>query len=172
MKIKSSNLIAVIIFTAITMAATGTTWAQLGNRGIPVRCYENPALSPLNPGETLDMWCIAADGTLFNSSTIVPTGYYFLVTDIVIIPLATADTTSAMDVTIAVFPSSPSIKDDIRMRNLGTATFGQHLTVPYLVVQAGYRLQATSASAAGKDALIRVSGLLVNSVNYLPIISR
>jgi hypothetical protein len=172
MKINISKQIALIFFTASAILSAGTTWAQLGNRGIPVSCFEYPDfLSPGGSGSILR--CYPANSAIaFGGNTNVPTGYYFIVTDVLITPTSIADTTSSFDITLEINPVTASIRENIRLRSIGTANFGEHFSVPYLVLSENEWLKASSASTAGKDVLVRVSGLLVNSVNYLPLISR
>ncbi|RME47120.1 MAG: hypothetical protein D6791_06630 [Chloroflexi bacterium] len=164
----TSGVIAMLL--ALAWAAAGPVRATLGNTGVPVRCSEAPGTS-IQPAESRFLTCVAADGTPFVDGQRVPNGRYLLVTDIMVIPDGGTDVNALTDVTLYDAYGTSGRAYSLRLRGTTTAAYGQHFTTPYMVLPAGHRLEASTAWFAEKWVFVRVSGLLVTNVNYLPLVS-
>lgn len=164
-------VVAVAAILSITWVAAGPVRASLGNTGVPVRCSEAPGTS-IPPGESRFLTCYAADGTPFTDGQRVPTGRYLLVTDILVIPDGGMDTAALTDVTLYDAYGGSGRAYSLRLRGTTTDSYGYHFTTPYMVLPAGHRLEAVTAWFAEKWVFVRVSGLLVTNVNYLPLLNR
>ena len=74
-------LVIVVLFAVFVLTGVRSVGAALGNSGVPVSCFHSGNLSsPTNRTLT----CQAADGTAFIGGQVVPTGYYLMVTDVLI----------------------------------------------------------------------------------------
>jgi len=164
-------LAAVTVLLLIAWGAAGPVRASLGNTGVPVRCTEQPGAS-IPPAESRFLTCTAADGTAFVDGQRVPSGRYLLVTDILVTPDGGTDTAALTDVTLFDAYGESGRAYSMRLRGTTTASYDYHFTSPYMVLPAGHRLEASTASFAEKWVFVRVSGLLVTNVNYLPLVNR
>jgi hypothetical protein len=162
---------AVAVLFAIAWGAAGPVRASLGNTGVPVRCSEAPG-TPIQPAESRFLTCTAADGTPFADGQRVPNGRYLLVTDIMVIPDGGTDMEALTDVTLYDAYGNSGRAYSLRLRGTTTASYDYHFTTPYMVLPAGHRLEASIAWFAQKWVFVRVSGLLVTNVNYLPLVNR
>ncbi|MBC7224809.1 MAG: hypothetical protein H5T59_11145 [Anaerolineae bacterium] len=103
----------------------------------------------------------------------VPSGYYLLVTDVVVTPDGGTDTSATInDVILYDAYGSNGRAYSIRFRSLGTGTFSEHFTTPYMVLPAGHRLEAAAAWFNDDWLFVQVSGLLVTNVSCQPLILR
>lgn len=162
---------AVVALLAIAWGAAGPVRASLGNTGVPVRCTEQPGAS-VPPAESRFLTCTAADGTPFVDGQRVPNGRYLLVTDIMVTPDGGTDAAALTDVTLYDAYGESGRSYSLRLRGTTTASYDYHFTTPYMVLPAGHRLEASTAWFAEKWVFVRVSGLLVTNVNYLPLVNR
>jgi hypothetical protein len=166
----------ILVFTLVIMiglvvtTGSGTATAALGNSGVPVRCFR-PGAS-LAPGGQTFLSCVASDGTAFAEGQRVPTGYYLLVTDVLITPDAGASTSGIVDLTVFDAYGTNSRQSSFRLRDTRAATFGYQFAAPYFVLPATHRLEVTSAAISAHSAEIRVSGFLVTNLNYIPFAAR
>lgn len=164
-----------LIMATIILLAFGFTQmkpknvqAALGNQGIPVRCYNTSG--GLSAGTTTFLTCVTPVSPGFVSSQRVPAGYYFVVTDVFVTPLSggTGDT----PVTFYLFDAygTSSRASSNTFRSIDGASYGEHFNMPLYVLTEDHRLevQAFNANAASFD--IRITGMLVNNVSYIPVI--
>lgn len=131
--------------------------AQLGNTGVPVHC----AAGVLSSTQTFA--CGAADGTAFVNNR-VPTGYYFMVTDIIIAPINSTD----VQADIQTEDAGNTFVNDVLIQTTTFGSQGQHFTTPALVLPAQYRLRAATLNGGGY--LGQVYGLLTRNLTYMPLI--
>lgn len=140
------------------------THASIGNSGTPIAC----AARGLDPSGGFNFVqspfsCVMADGTRLMSAT-VPSGYYFLVTDVVL--SRQLPTTQPTSVTLCAQPKGIGACD-----NMLRIQASEHFVTPYLILAAGRVLEAANDnSAQGLD--VYVSGLLVTNVSYVPSLQR
>ena len=73
-------LVVVLAVLVVIWLMANPVRATLGNYGTPVRCT---AIN-INSGQSAFLDCFAADGTPFTDGQRVPSGYYLLVTDVVV----------------------------------------------------------------------------------------
>lgn len=165
-----TSLIAVmaLMLVGLSSGMLGATdaAASLGDSSVPVRCYTTSILAP---GKQAFLYCVASDGTLFPESQRVPTGYYLLVTDVLITPDAGTAMTGLTDITVFDAYSTSSRQSSFRLRNSQANSFGFNFNAPYFSMPAGHRLEVTSASLSAFGAEIRISGFLVTDVDSLPL---
>jgi hypothetical protein len=94
-----------------------------------------------------------------------------LVTDITIIPDGGADTQGVTDVYIHnAFGDSDRVTS-ARLRGVTTASYGISYRVPYLVLPAGHRLELVNDAASQMGISVRISGLLVTNLNFVPLVA-
>jgi hypothetical protein len=141
--------------------------ASLGNQGIPVRCYISGSVTA---GTSQFMTCVSAAAPYFVSSQRVPSGYYFLVTDVFVTPATggTGDTPVGFYLYDAYGTSSRA--SSYVFRSVDGASYGQHFIVPLYVLTADHRLEVQAFGGNATSFEIRMTGLLVNSVTYLPML--
>ena len=168
------SLIAVVVIAIVVAAAlalgTGSADAQLGNSGIPVRCFKpGPAMAP---GTAEFLTCVASDGTLLPEGQRVPAGHYLLITDVLITPDAGTATTGLNDITVFDAYGTNSRQSSFRLRSVLPNSFGVAFNTPYFVLAEGHRLEISSAAFSAHSVEIRVSGLLVTNLSYLPIVQQ
>jgi hypothetical protein len=156
--------VIVVALISLVLPRANGAGAALGNSGVPVHCSHKNAL-PNSVVTALN--CFAADGTVFVNGTTVPTGYYLMVTDVVLncsygsastVQLNNASSTGAFDTWLLI--SHPAA---------GPTTHLSFVT-PYLVLSAGHRLDAVLF--INTPCFIGASGLLVTNATYLPSVSR
>lgn len=159
----------VVVLVTIATLTTVSSANAFGTTGVPVRCrFWNST-----PGVPQDLQCTAADGTAFGSGGVtVPTGYYLLVTDFVIVPLGPA--TGYWETAIWEVDGSTYISPPIDLATSTKTNVSEHFTTPYLVIPQGHNLRVLTStnSSVGTGVHVYVSGLLTTSYNYLPLIAR
>jgi hypothetical protein len=162
------GLVVVLVGLGATWLVSGNARAALGNQGVPVRCYTSSA--GVAPGGDIFLTCVPAAPPGFVSSQRVPTGYYFLVTDVMVTPQASTTTAERVDFYLFDAYGTNSRSSSYHFRSVDGASSGQHFSVPLYTLTADHRLevQAFNANDVGFD--IYVTGLLVNNVNYLPLV--
>lgn len=159
-------LVLLLLGASSGMAGQSEVSASLGNYSVPVRCFKSGNLAP---GGQAFYSCVAADGTAFPEGQRVPTGYYLLVTDVLITPDAGTALTGITDITVYDGYGTNNRNTHFRLRNTQATTFGYNFGAPYLVLSAGHRLDVTSAAFSAYGADVRISGLLVTNLDYLPL---
>lgn len=161
---------ALFCLIAVCLLTTGESLlAQIGNRGIPVRCRLNQGL--LAPGASVFLTCNGSDGTSFVDGQRVPANQYLLVTDISITP-DTRTTTGLTDVIIYDAFDTGSYQSPFRLKNVNTSSFGFSFSVPFLVLHPNHRLLVVSSGFSDFPVEINVSGLLTSNLLYLPVLAR
>ena len=156
-------LAAIGLMTAWLM--TETTHASLVNQGYPVRCY--------NVSTTSEFFlsCINTQGTpSFVGNQRVPTGYYFLITDIMI---TAHENVVGNDVSFKLkdcWDTASVMYPTTNFRVLDGSTLGQHFIAPMWVLPEDHRLgvELLPGNQAAFD--LRVNGFLVTNVSYLPVV--
>lgn len=161
---------AILVVTLVAIGATGRqSRASLGNRGVPV--YGRLA-GPVPEGDTYAMKFTAADGTPFNDSKeTVPDGYYLLITDITMTTDGGRDAAAVVSLDLKRTHGASSLHS-LRLRSTDNETLHLNYTTPHFVLEPGDGLEATNAWYSDKWAYVNVSGLLVHSVTYLPLVAR
>jgi hypothetical protein len=159
-------IVALVVVVALTVLNHQPADAALGNQGTPVRCYTSGSLSA---GTTQFMTCVSAAPPSFVSSQRVPAGYYFLVTDIFVTPLG--GSTGSATVAFYLFDaySTSGRASSYTYRSVDGQSSGQHFTTPLYVLTPDHRLEIQAFGANQQSFEIRITGLLVNNVTYLPI---
>lgn len=162
------GLVVILVGLGATWLVSGTARAALGNQGIPVRCYTSSG--GIAPGDDVFLTCVPAAPPSFVGSQRVPDGYYFLVTDVMVTPLA--NTTSAERVDFYLFNAygTNSRSSLYHFRSVDGATSGQHFNVPLYTLTPDHRLEVQAFNANAVSFNIYVTGLLTNNVNYLPLV--
>ncbi len=161
-------LAMLIVVIVAGWAVVKPVQAYLGNAGVPVRCIRT---APLAPGFRNYLPCVPARGPEFtDNNQRVPDGYYFLVTDITIIPDGGTDVEAITDVYIHSSHGESERVTSVRLRNVTTASYGISYRVPYLVLPAGYRLELVNDAVSQKGVSARISGILVTNVGFLPMV--
>lgn len=160
----------VLIFL-LSLAFTRSGHATLGNVGVPVRCLKVGG-EPIPPNTVVFLNCFAADGTSFPDGQRVPASRYLLVTDIVITPDAGTNTTALTDVRLFDAYGTDGRNFAMRFRGTTSASYGEHYTVPFMVLPADHRIEVSTNTFNTAWVEVRVSGLLVTNVSYLPLISQ
>lgn len=145
-----------------------TARADVGNQGIPVRCYETSG--GISPGTTVFMTCVNSGSNLFVSSQRVPSGYYFLVTDVFVTPLSGANGNATVTFYFFDAYGTSGRASSYTFRSVDGASYGQHFTVPMYVLPADHRIEIQAFNANTVDFDIRVTGLLTTNVDYLPLV--
>jgi hypothetical protein len=171
-----SAAVALVLLATIWLAVNPAQ-AALGNSGVPVRCAPSGSEIPVGEARFLD--CVAADGTSFTDGQRVPSGYYLLVTDIVVTSswsgivadryLSLYDAYGDASRAYALEMSSgPPVDPSLSQ----VPTFGLHFTTPYMVLPADHRLEGVNELGSGSNIKVYVSGLLVTNVTYLPLVNK
>jgi hypothetical protein len=162
-------LVLFIIGGAIWFAADPVR-AALGNRGVPVRCY-NVGTDSVEPSTSHFLTCTPADGSGSWSEGRVPEGYYFLVTDVHVAPQF--GTIGSGTIYLTLFASySESIRSyGISYYRPQVESISEHFTTPAMVLPEGYRIEAVNAFSSDATLDVTVSGLLVNNVTYVPLVA-
>ena len=158
--------ITAIILMAIGIHLLGVrdSEAALGNLGTPVRCEVYVFID-----EEESIYCTALDGTAFDVGYKVPSGYYFLVTDIII----TADyRNDRADITLAVAEGGNVHIYDKLFFVQGVESYQIHYTMPYLILEAGQFLRAGNANDSTTNVTIYISGVLTTNALYLPLVTQ
>jgi hypothetical protein len=159
---------AMVLILGIVLLAPTRAEAALGNTGIPARCYNIGFSSPMT------LTCITPTGSITNfvSGQRVPTGYYFVVTDIMITPNAGTNSTDALvDFDLKDAYGAGSLQSSNHFRNLEAGTFGQHFNAPMWVLLPDHYLLVTTRISNQQSFEIRVNGLLVTNLNYIPLVN-
>ncbi len=163
--------LSMVLIAALTLTVgSGRATAGVGNSGVPVRCFKPGAA--IAPGGESFLSCVASDGTPFAEGQRVPTGYYLMVMDLLVTPDAGTATSGLTDVTIFDAYGTNSRQSSFRLRGVEAASFGFKWSAPYFVMPAGHRLEVTSASFSDFGAEVRISGLLVTNLDFLPAVLR
>lgn len=136
--------------------------------GIPVRCLSDSFLAGDHLSTTFT--CRAADGTAFPAGQQVPSGYYFMLTDLWVVPkdswLASSQPGSGFAVQVFGNGMLPVAGPCDR-----TAYYS--FTSPYFVLSSGQVITASIGSPAQYCAeYIAASGILATNVMYVPFVSR
>ena len=166
--------IFILMVSIILLAFVITQWkpekvqAALGNQGIPVRCYNTTG--GLSAGTTTFLTCVTPVSPSFVSSQRVPAGYFFLVTDVFVTPLSGGTGNTPVSFYLFDAYATSGRASSYTFRSIDGASYGEHFNLPLYVLTEDHRLevQAFNANAASFD--IRITGMLVNNVSYLPAI--
>ena len=150
-------------------SAWNPAYASMGNRGVPVRCFAPGA--GVAPGGSAFMSCFAADGTGFSGNQRVPAGYYLLVTDVIVTPAAGSTAAGVTQVAIYDAHGTSSRQSEMRLRSTTTDSYAHTFAAPYLVLQPDHRLEIVAPGYNAFTVDVRATGLLVNSVTFVPIVS-
>jgi hypothetical protein len=164
-------LVALVIVLALFMfTADGLhpARAAMGNRGVPVRCFAPGA--GVAAGGSAFMTCYAADGTGFAGNQRVPSGYYLLVTDVIVTPRAGSATSGATEVSVFDAYGTNSRQSQFYLRSSTTDSYGHTFAVPYLVLSADHRLEIVAPAANAYTVDVRATGLLVTNVMAMPLV--
>ncbi|OJX48226.1 MAG: hypothetical protein BGO78_13220 [Chloroflexi bacterium 44-23] len=154
----------VILAFGFAQLKTDNVEAALGNQGIPVACYD--AGGRQNPGTTTILGCYTPVSPGFIDDLKVPSGYYFLVTDVFVTPDSSATTP---------LPSLFLLSDDgtaayYKFRILDSASHGEHFNMPLLVLPAEHTLHVSGKITNTGFVDVRVTGMLVTNATYVPAI--
>ncbi|MBN2548919.1 MAG: hypothetical protein JXB15_07165 [Anaerolineales bacterium] len=159
---------AVLLILIASHLPVGEASAAVGNQGIPARCWVT-----LNPGYSDYFYCEATGGVSFIGDSWVPTGYYFLVTDVVISPTGTSGTgaTNFSSITVEDGATGHALYSIVQTtQDKYGGSF--HYTTPYLVVESEDGLWAYQKDISSTRVSMYLSGLLTTNVNYLTLITR
>mgnify|MGYP006305674921 CR=1 FL=1 len=155
--------VLVLVGVVTAWAVARPSRASLGNHGVPV--YGRLS-GPVPQSETYYVKFSAADGTVFgNGGESVPTGYYLVITDV----LMTTD--GGSDAAAVVSVNLEGGGQALRLRSTDNGTLNLHFSTPYFILEPGDRLEAKNAWYSDKWAFVNVSGMLVTNVAYLPLTS-
>ena len=156
----------ILLIVGIVLLAPAHAEAAFANTGIPARCYD------ISFSSNFFMTCVTPQGsaTSFVSSQRVPTGYYFLVTDIMVSPLGGTAGNALTDFDLEDTYSTSGIQSITHFRNLEGSTYGQHFNAPMWVLLPDHRLQVVVSSGNQQNFDIRINGFLVTNLNYLPVV--
>ncbi len=172
--IRSRHVAIVFVLIAalfiVGAGSPGPSHASMGNRGIPVRCFAPGA--GVAPGAQAFMQCFAADGTSFSGNQRVPTGYFMLVTDIIVSPRAGSAAASVTEVSIFDAYGTASRQSQFILRSTDSGSYGHTFGVPYFVLQADHRLEVVAAGYNAHSLDVRATGLLTNNVAFVPLATR
>jgi hypothetical protein len=162
----SIGLLVLIIGLLVSAGGFHSARAALGNVGYPVRCYSTGGGSP-----DFFMTCVTPPGAPdFIDNQRVPDGYYYLITDVMITPYGgAAGNTVYLDLKDAY--GDNYVQSENHFRVLDGATTGQHFNAPMWVLLATHRLQVTEMAGNQSDYDIRVNGILVTNISYLPVMT-
>jgi hypothetical protein len=170
--LRTRHLVATVLLVlavfALVGSGAGPALASMGNRGVPVRCFA-PG-SGITAGNAAFMTCYAADGTSFAGNQRVPSGYYLLLTDVLVSPRAGSSTTGVTEISVYDAYGTSGRQSQILLRSTRTDTYGYTFASPYLVLSADHRLEIVSAGVSAFPVDVRASGLLVNSAVAVPLV--
>lgn len=139
--------------------------AALGNQGAPVRCYIGGQLAA---AETYFMTCTTPANPNFVSNQRVPSGYYFLVTDVFVTPVSGGAGNTPVGFYLYDAYGTNSRSSSYAFRSIDGASYGQHFNMPLYVLTADHRLEVAAFGGNAAAFEIRVTGMLVNNVSYVP----
>jgi len=157
----------VILAFGFAQLKTDNVEAALGNQGIPVRCSLSNA--GVNAGESDFMVCRTPVSPVFTEYQRVPSGYYFIVTDILVTPLYAGTDPVSTDITLYDFYDGLSY-EYYRFRGVGAESFGEHFNMPLLVLPAEHSLHVSGKITNTGFVDVRVTGMLVTNATYVPAI--
>jgi hypothetical protein len=163
--------IMLLVFVALFVLSAGGSdpaHAALGNRGIPVRCFAPGA--GVAAGGSAFMTCYAADGTPFSGNQRVPTGYFLLVTDVIVTPRAGSTAAGVTEVSVFDAYGTASRQSQFYLRSTTTGSYGYTFAAPYLVLAPDHRLEIVAAAINAFSVDVRATGLLVYNVSYIPVV--
>ena len=158
-------------FSATVQVADGNggfaqqSWTILVG-GIPARCFAQVTSSDQFDAMTCNT---AVDSTVsFTDGYIVPTGYYFMVTDISVGPFFTSGTPGTLYRGAVCERSEFSRSYCYEMRDTVPNWHSRHFTVPYVVIRPGRYPEGRNAG--GTTTLeFQISGVLVTDTElYFP----
>jgi hypothetical protein len=158
----------IVLILGIILLTPARADASLGNTGIPARCYN------IGFSSSITLTCLTPSGsaTSFVSGQRVPTGYYFLVTDIMITPNSgTTSSDALVDFDLKDAYGAGSLQSSNHFRNFEGGTFGQHFNAPMWVLLPDHYLLAVTRAGNLQTFEIRVNGLLVTNINYIPLVN-
>ncbi len=160
-----ASLTALLILAGVLLAPSQAK-AAFANVGIPARCYN------IGFSSSLFLTCVTppGSGVSFVSSQRVPSGYFFLVTDVMVTPVGGTTGDATTDFYLEDCYGDASIQSINHFRNLEGATYGQHFNAPMWVLLADHRLQVVTQAANQQNFDIRVNGFLVTNINYMPVV--
>ena len=151
------------------IASLGVGWlvsepasASLGYRGVPVYGRLSGPV-PMEQNRFVQFY--TPDGSL-NGTDTVPVGKYLVVTDIVLTPDAGTDTSCVVSVELTIDGTGRFL----RLRNTDTQVTNLHFSMPMFVLSGGQKLKASNAWFSTEWAFVNISGLLVDSVNFVPLV--
>ena len=156
----------IVLILGIFLLTPTRAKATFANLGIPARCYGSFTT-------TADfLTCVPPSGaeTSFVGAQRVPAGYYFLVTDVMVTPLGGTTGDALTDFSLEDCYGTSNIQSINRFRNLEGATYGQHFNAPMWTLLPDHRLQVVVNGGSQQAFEIRVNGLLVTNINYLPMV--
>ncbi len=164
-------VVALVIVLALFMfTADGLhpARAAMGNRGVPVRCFA-PGAGVAAGGQAF-MNCFAADGTPFSGNQRVPSGYYLLVTDVIVTPRAGSTISGVTEVSVFDAYGTSSRQSQFYLRSSTTDSYGHTFAAPYLVLQPDHRLEIVAAGINISTVDVRATGLLVTNFLAMPLV--
>ncbi len=144
--------------------------AALGNVGYPIVCLK----SNISAGGSSSLNCYDdAAGTSFVN---VPTGYYLLVTDVLVIPSPTCGLEKGL-LHVYLYDSYTSgstiyNEDGFEIRELDRETSALNFQAPALIVQANHFLRAEANGGNVCSVDVRVLGWRVSNLSFLPIVTK
>lgn len=157
---------AILISLAMNPLNISHSEAATGNQGIPARCE-----AVFNLGQAATFSCVSAGNVLFVDGQKVPTGFYFLVTDIVITPINTGNGTNLNQITFSVNNDTGQVLE-ISFNTNDRFSDRIHYTTPYIFLAGGEWLRGVNPMTSFSRLWVYVSGILTTNVNYLPLIMR
>lgn len=174
---KGSTIVKVSLVVALALMvvglagpASGKAAAGLGNSGVAVRCFAPGA--GVAAGNSAFLTCYAADGTGFSDNQRVPPGYFLAVTDVLVSPRAGAALSGATEISLFDAYGTSSRQSQFYLRSADTSTYGHTFVVPYLVLQSDHRLEVVAPGFNAYTVDVRVTGVLVTNLQWLPAIMR
>ncbi len=154
-------VVALLIVTAFTAVSAAS--AQLGNTGVPVRCWTS-----ITPGNAGKLQCAMPDGQVFTN---VPAGHYLMVTDVVVTPIGSSATSWAE--LAQKRAADDKSEAELPFFSETVSTLGMHFSVPCFVLPADRYLYAEANMVPGGGGIdYYVSGLLTTNVNWMPLVAR
>jgi hypothetical protein len=161
----------VVVLALFLFAADGLhpARAAMGNRGVPVRCFASGG--GIAAGDSAFMTCYAADGTSFSGNQRVPSGYYLLVTDVIVTPRAGSNTSGVTEIFVYDAYGASSRQSHFYLRGSTTDSYGHTFAVPYMVLSADHRLEIVAQGFNAYAVDVRATGLLVTNVLAMPLVT-
>jgi len=156
----------ILLILGVTLLAPARAEAAFANVGVPARCYN------IGFSSNFFLTCVtpSGSGVSFVSGQRVPTGYYFLVTDIMVTPQGGTSGDAITDFDLEDAYGDTSVQSINHFRNLEGATYAQHFNAPMWVLLADHRLQVVTHAANQQQFDLRVNGFLVTNLNYVPVV--